>query len=231
MNKWTWLAAAALAALVAGCVSLQQQTTLNADGSGRMVVDMWVDNMADLAGTAEGTPGTAATAETAGTAAAAPAPKELAVSEEMGPAFANVEGVKIEENWIKTETEGEGEAAKKRDHTRLVLSFDNIERLKGHGVFEKADLAAKVKGGKFSFSQVIHNEPKDKESESSAESEALAKQMFEGYTFTYSVTMPGEVKETNGTVAEDKRTVTWSWPLYDFSQMKTVEMTATSALK
>ena len=40
--------------------------------------------------------------------------------------------------------------------------------------------------------------------------------------------MPGRVVDTNGTLGEDGRTVTWEWPLYDFSNQEKIVMTAAS---
>jgi hypothetical protein len=34
--------------------------------------------------------------------------------------------------------------------------------------------------------------------------------------------------ETNGTLGEDGRTVTWEWPLYEFTQQEEIVMTAIS---
>jgi hypothetical protein len=72
--------------MAAGCISYQQNTTFAEDGSGRIVVDTWVDYY----GTGEDD--TEAGGETP------PAPE---ISEELGPAFAGLKGVKVEENWTK----------------------------------------------------------------------------------------------------------------------------------
>jgi len=229
MRKVMWtIGAAALA--MAACVSYQQKLALHADGSGRLEADMWVDDMSGL--TAALTAATAAPATATAETAVAAATAERPVSEEMGSAFANVAGLKIVENWALLETTGEGASASKKEHTRLVLDFDNLELLKGHGIFAKQDLAFKTKGGKCTFTQLIRNDrKKEKAEEPSPETEALTRQMFDGYTFSYEVVMPGEVTDTNGTVAADKRTVTWSWPLYDFTEMEEIKMTATSKVK
>jgi hypothetical protein len=194
---------------VAGCISYEQHTTFEENGSGRVVVDTWVDHFAD-----EGEEGEeAATAE-----------PELEISEEMGPAFASLDGVKVEENWIKLEGEGEDAV----EHTRLVLAFDDVKKLKGHGIFEDQGMSFEKKGKKYIFTQTITHESEEAEEETSAESEELARALFEGYTFTYTVVMPGKILETNGTPAEDGRTASWEWPLYDFTQQEEIVMTATS---
>jgi hypothetical protein len=199
-----------LALLAAGCISYQQNTTFAEDGSGRIVVDTWLDYY----GTEEDG------AEESNATSAAPD-----ISEELGPAFADLEGVKIEENWTKVEGEGD----EKREHTHLVLAFDKVETLNGFGVFKNQQLSFENAGPKFVFTQVIRNERADDEEEASPESEELARTLFEGYTFTYTLTMPGNVSETNGTLSDDGRTVTWEWPLYDFSNQEEITMTATSS--
>jgi len=224
MHRVLWTIGA-VALTMAACVSYHQKLALNADGSGRLETDMWMDDMSGLTAAM-----TAATAGPATAETAAPAP--LAIPEEMGPAFTNVAGLRIEENWARRETVSEGGATSKKEHTRLVLSFDDLALLQGRGMFGKQELSLKTKSGKCTFTQLIRNDKKKEETgETSPETEALTRQMFEGYTFSYEVVMPGEVTDTNGTVAADKRTVTWSWPLYDFTEMEEIKMTATSKVK
>ncbi len=196
--------------VVAGCISYKQHIAFESDGSGRIVVDVWVDHF-NIAEEED----QAASAETA--------PE---INEELGPAFADLDGVTVEENWVKIEEEGE----ERREHSRLALAFDKVERLAGRGVFEKQELSFQKEGNEFAFAQNIRNEPEEEPEEYSEESEELARSLFEGYTFTYSVVMPGRVVDTNGTVAEDGRTVTWEWPLYDFSNQETIIMTAVSTM-
>ncbi len=206
MRKLLWLGGFSVA-MVAGCISYEQKITFQPDGSGTVVADMWVDRLSP-------------TADDEGPAVEAPTPE---VSEEMGPAFADLEGVAVAENWVKVEGEGDD----RREHTRLALNFGDVGKLVGHGIFDKQELSFRKEGDNFVFAETIHNNPQ--ESESSAESEELARAMFEGYTFTYTVVMPAAVVETNGTLAENQRTVTWSWPLYDFATLDEIVMTATAA--
>ncbi|NIT35279.1 MAG: hypothetical protein GTN49_02080 [candidate division Zixibacteria bacterium] len=196
------------AAIVAGCVSYKQQVTFESDGSGRVVVDAWVDHF-DVA------------EEESQTASAQNAPE---INQGLGPAFAGLDGVTVEENWVKVE----GEEDERREHTRLVLAFDKVENLAGHGVFEKQELSFQKNDGEFAFTQTIRTGRKKERQEYTKESEELARSLFEGYTFTYAVVMPGRVVDTNGTLGEDGRTVTWEWPLYDFSNQDVIVMTAAS---
>jgi hypothetical protein len=197
-------------AVVAGCISYKQHITFESDGSGRVVVDVWVDRFE--------------IAEEEDQAASAQNAPEI--NEELGPAFAGLDGVTVKENWVKIEGEGD----ERREHSRLALAFDKVERLAGRGVFEKQELSFQKEGDEFAFEQNIRNEPKEEPEEYSEESEELARSLFEGYTFTYTVVMPGRVVDTNGTPGEDGRTVTWEWPLYDFSNQEKIVMTAASRL-
>jgi len=225
---------AVVAALgMAGCVSMTQNIVFNADGTSKVTLDMWVDDLSRWGADAAATTGTPGTASTAATAAQPPAAETPAVTEqppaveaEMGSAFAAISGVTIEENWAKYE--GEGDARK--THTHLVMSVDKIEKLSKVGVFKDTDLSLGKKSGKLTFAQKMVNNQQKKE-ETTPETDQMMRELFKGYTMTYVVTMPGEVKETNGTLSEDKRTVTWQWSLYDFSKMETVELTATAKTK
>jgi len=204
------LTCAALVA-VAGCISYEQHTTFEEDGSGRVVVDTWVDYFGE---DEEG--------EEAGTAATQEPMLEL--GEEMGSAFASLDGVNIEENWIKLEGEGEDRV----EHSKLALAFDKVENLTGRGIFEDQAMTFDKKGKKYIYTQTITHERDEPEEETTPESEELVRSLFEGYTFTYTVVMPGKIVESNGTVGEDGRTVTWEWPLYEFTQQDEIVMTATA---
>jgi hypothetical protein len=194
--------------MVAGCISYEQHITFESDGSGRVVLDTWVDYFDNDEG------GDQAVGEKT-------APE---IGEELAPAFAGLKGVTIEENWTKVE----GEEDNRREHTRLVLTFDKVERLNGRGVFENQKLSFKKKGKEFAFTQVIRNEQKEETEDYAEESEELARTLFEDYTLTYTVVMPGRVTDADGAVGDDGRTVTWQWPLYDFSNEEEITMKATS---
>jgi len=193
--------------LVAGCISYNQHTTFESDGSGRIVLDTWVRYFGDEEG--DQTAGENVTPE---------------ASDELGPAFAGLKGVTVEENWANVEGEGDD----RREHTHIVLGFDKVERFSGHGVFKNQELTFQKDGNEFLFKQVILNEREEEPEESTKESEELARTLFEGYTFTYTVVMPGRVVDTTGTVGDGGRTVTWEWPLYDFANLEEVIMTAAS---
>jgi hypothetical protein len=150
--------------------------------------------------------------------------RKLEVNDELGPAFAGLKGVTVEENWAKVEGEGD----ERREHTHFVLGFDNVERLSGHGVFKNQDLTFQKDGNEFLFKQVILNEREEEREEPTEESEYFERTFFEECTFTYTVVMPGRVVDTTGTVGDDGRTVTWEWPLYDFANLEEIKMTAKS---
>lgn len=217
------LTSLAAAVVLQGCLSYQQHIKLNADGSGSVTVDAWVDDFSEVKKNLEET--LESEGGSAETAAPEPeTPQELTIPDEFGNAFKNLEGITIVENWIKYEPPTEPDK-NGRNHTRLVLTFDNLSRLNGHGVFRDQELSVKTKKNKTTFTHIIHNDI-DKEAKKAQSDEEWARALFADYKFTYSVEMPGKVTETNGTVGPDGRTVTWSWPLIDFSRTEKITMKA-----
>jgi hypothetical protein len=208
------IAVCAATAVVAGCITYEQHTTFEADGSGTLAIDTWMFYFGE-----EGEDGQAVDPEAE--AAAEPTAAD-SLTGDLGAPFEGVEGVSVEEQWEKVEGEGD----ERQTHSHLVLSFDNIGVLNGLGAFENQEIAFEEKDGNYVYSQIIVNEHEDDPEEATPESEELARSLFEGYTFTYTVEMPGEIIETNGTVGEDGRTVTWEWPLYDFASAEKTVMTA-----
>ena len=216
------------AGLLCGCISLKQYVKLNADGSAIVTVETWVDDLSELGEPEAGTAETAAAATAEPTPAVKPTPPaEPTVEDEMGPAFGGREGIEVVENWARREEKEDGT---KVIHTKLIMNVDRLDRLSGIGCFENTTFTEGKKGKDLTFGEVVLNTQEKKEA-ASAESEELVRKMFEGYTFTYVLEMPGEVKAADGAIGEDKRTVTWSWPLYDFTRMDKVEMTATGKAK
>ncbi|UCE26756.1 MAG: hypothetical protein JSW52_10485 [Candidatus Coatesbacteria bacterium] len=83
----------------------------------------------------------------------------------------------------------------------------------------------KSDGDELVFEQKLINEPaKDMEPEEAE----FTRAMYEGYDYTYAFTvvMPGPVTETNGSLGDDGRTVTWSWPFSDLTVEYELTMTA-----
>jgi hypothetical protein len=189
--------------MVAGCVSYEQHITFKSDGSGRMTLDLWLDH-----------------------SLYALARERV---ESLGPEFAKLEGVKVKKNWTKVE----GEPGNRREHTRLAVTFDKVERLNGNPFsLGNEEFSFKKKGKEFAFTHSLGlgNEQKEKTEDLSEESVELLRGLFGDCTVTYTVVMPGRVADTNGTVSKDGRTVTWEWLGYDLSTEKDMpsRMTATS---
>lgn len=100
------------------------------------------------------------------------------------------------------------------------LDFKNVADLNGFGIFAIKDkmtqtFALAEADGTATYTQTA-NLNMDVEDTSGLES----------YKFTYSLTCPGAVTETDGTLGSDGKTVTWEYPLPDLIN-KTVEMQAT----
>jgi hypothetical protein len=208
MRRTIYAAALCGCVVVAGgWVSYEQHVTFENDGSGRMVLDWWVDDWV---------------------LSAMPPLREL--GKEAVSAFTGLEGVTVEESW----TEVEGEGPDEREHIRVVVAFDKVETLTGNHVFENGEFSFKKKGKEFAFTQVLKphygEEPEDFPGEGNEELVRDLLERFEDHTITFTVVMPGRVADTNGTVSEDGRTVTWAWSLYEVGlrEEKKIMMTATS---
>ena len=203
------LALCGAVALVAGCVSYKQQMTFESDGSGRMVLDVWVPYYG---------------VEKTGPAADEKLTAEL--DEEMVVSFADREGVRIDEKWAKLEAEED----ERLEHIHVVVAFDDIEKLNVSDILENQKITFRSTGDGFIYEQAIIRERGEAAEEAlEPEYEELTRTLFEGFTFTYTVVMPGRVVESNGSIGEDGRTVTWEWPLYDFVKKEEVIMTAKAA--
>lgn len=89
----------------------------------------------------------------------------------------------------------------------LLIAFDNVLDLNGHGVWDKNQvIGTRIEDGKLVFIQDISNP--DARTLSSEE-----KQLYDSYFFSYSLHLPSEVIETNGLPSKDKRIVYWEYPL------------------
>lgn len=100
------------------------------------------------------------------------------------------------------------------------LTFGDVADLNGYGVFAVEDKMTQVfaladAGDTAVFTQTC-----------TLTMEVEDPSQLSDYKFTYSLTCPGAVTETNGTLAADGNTVTWEYPLPDLIN-NTVEMSAT----
>lgn len=193
------LAVGAAVLLAAGCMDYSQKIVVAEDGSATVTIDGWLDEA--LAGVSEDL--SAETGES----------ENIFLSE-----FEGEPGVEILGSSVETD---EATGVEHHHITFNVESPDALEDLPSFG--ESGSVKWETNGGEVTFEQKIRNETEEYEA---AEDEELMRSLFEGYTWTYEVVMPGPITQTNGTVGADGRTVTWTWPLFDFTRVEEVVMTA-----
>jgi hypothetical protein len=193
------LAVGAAVLLTAGCMDYSQKIVVAEDGSATVTLDGWLDEA--LAGLSEDV-----SAEMGGS-------ENIFLSE-----FEGEPDVEIFDSSVETD---EATGVEHHHVTFNVVSPDALEDLPSFG--EPGSVTWETKGGETTFEQKIRNDTEEYEV---AEDEELMRSLFEGYTWTYEVVMPGPITQTNGTVGADGRTVTWTWPLFDFTRVEEIVMTA-----
>jgi hypothetical protein len=186
--------------LTAGCMDYSQKIVIAEDGSAMVVLDSWLDE--SLAGLSEDV-----SAETG-------AARNIFLSEFEGEPGTEIIGSSVE---MDEET--------KVEHHHITVNVESSDALDGLPSFggESGILQWKTGGGEATFEHKLYNET---EAYADAEEEALMRSLFEGYTWTYEVVMPGPITQTNGTVGADGRTVTWAWTLFEFAMTEEIVMTA-----
>jgi hypothetical protein len=185
--------------LVAGCMDYSQNIAIHEDGSATVTIDGWLDKA--LAGLSEEVKDEG---ESSG---------NVFLDE-----FTNEPGIDI----LGSSVETDEETGVEHHHVEFnVESSRVLEDLPSFG--ETGSAEWRVKDDEASFEQVIRNDVEEYEN---AEDEEFMRSLFESYTWTYEVAMPGPITETNGTIGPDGRTVTWSWSLFDITRLEEIVMTA-----
>ncbi len=132
--------------------------------------------------------------------------------------LAGYEGAGVEVYDIEI-VSGEGDDAPTPEATYFI-DFKNVEDLNGYGIFAiGSDIVQTItvadEGDTRTFTQTCTLQMTVEEDTD-----------LSAYSFNYTLTLPGSVIETNGTVAADGQTVTWTFPLSDLIN-KTTTMTVT----
>lgn len=202
--------------LIAGCINYDQQLELNANGSGKLVMHysmaQQLVSMMQMGGQAGG------------------GDKEqqmpFKVKEDEVKADLQSPGVKVEK--FETKTEGD------QQHFYVHISFDKVTSLNATKTFKEMPITWKEENGTVTFSQVLKSKKKDKPAAAGGD-DAMQKQMaaamFGNAAFKYSVKLPSKAlpsPATNGTIGEDGRTVSWSFPLVE---MDSGDKTMTASFK
>ncbi len=198
------LALAAALILLAGCINYDQELTLNPDGSGFIMVHY---NSA-----AQSPPGTGEKKGGEAELNLGQAPKlsftEAEILKEYEGAPFKVRDIKIE-------------AKDNVPNATYFIDFQKVADLNGKGVFAlegdklKQTFALDDVGGNKVFKQLV-----------ALKMEVEDPSTLSSYKFTYKLTVPGDIIETNGTKGEDGKTVKWEYTL-DKLINKDTEMTVT----
>ena len=189
--------------LAAGCINYDQKMELNSNGSGKMVMHysmaQQLVSMMQMGGAAGGESG-------------GDQEMPFKLKEEEVKADLAAPGVKVEK--FETKTEGD------QQHFYVHLTFDNVTSLNKTKTFKEMQVTWKEDGGVTTFSQVL--KAKKKDAGAAQGDDAMGKQMasamFGNAAFKYNVKFPSKVlpaPDTNGTIAEDGQTVSWSFPLVE----------------
>jgi hypothetical protein len=197
-SKLVGLAALAIGLIiVAGCINYDQDLTLNPDGSGTIMVRY--DSAAQSGEkTEEGSISMGGAPELSFT-------ENEIVAEYEGAPFA-VRDIVI------------GKTDSDAPEATYYIDFDNVADLNGRGIFAlegdklKQTFSLDTSGDLTVFKQLVQLKMEVEDPSSLSE-----------YKFTYKLTAPGEVKETNGTA--EGNVVTWEYSL-DKLINEDVEMTA-----
>jgi hypothetical protein len=189
--------------LTAGCINYDQQMELNSNGSGKMVMHYsMAQQLVSMMQMGEGASGGAEKENE----------MPFKLKEDEVKKDLTAPGVKVEK--FETKTEGD------QQHFYVHLSFDNVTNLNQTKTFKEMQVSWKEEGGVTTFSQTL--KAKKKEGGATQGDDAMGKQMaqamFGNAAFKYSVKFPTKVlpaPDTNGTISEDGKSVSWSFPLVE----------------
>ena len=195
---------------ITGCINYEQTTTVNKGGSGTMIMHYSLSQQLVAMMSMGGNQGGGGDEQT----------KDMPfkLKEEEVRADLKADGVKVEK--FETKTEGENQ------HFYVHLSFDKITNLNQTKTFKKMPFTWTEKDGVIRFKQTLEGKNEGKAGENKPEDEMaknMAKAMFGNAAFTFKVTLPAKAlvaPDTNGTIADDGRTVSWTYPLVDLDNTK-----------
>ncbi len=190
-----------LAVLVAGCINYEEEITLNADGSGTMLMHYSIPQqlhaMMEMGG------------QDTGQDKSEEMPfkfKEAEIRADM-----NAPGVTVE----KVESKAEGD----QQHFFVNVSFKKLTDLNKTKPFQKMPFQWKEEDKNVTFQQTLEGEKK--KPEDNPMGDQMASAMLGNAKFTFKVKLPGKAlpaPDTNGTIQEDGNTVVWSYPLLEASK-------------
>ncbi|HEQ71233.1 MAG TPA: hypothetical protein ENN69_01990 [Spirochaetia bacterium] len=176
------------------CLGMENQYTINSDGSGRLVFQYRISQMFNNMG-GEGEE-----------ESAQEAPLPLA-KEELESSLKKVKGIKVisVDRW-----EDESDIYLKGE-----IEFDSVATLNKSDLFDDMPVSLERGNGVTTFVQLLaeEKEPVD------PEAMELYQGFFEGYELAFSVTAPKKIISTSlGQISADGRTVTYRIPMFEYMQ-------------
>jgi hypothetical protein len=189
----------------AGCINYEKEVDLNANGSGKMLIHyslaQQLVGMMAMGGQQEGQK----------------QEMPFKVNEADIRKDLTVKGVKVEK--FEQKTEGD------QTHFYITVSFDNIQDLNKSEMFKNMQFSWNKKGNVTTFTQTLKgNTEKKEEAADDQMGKQMAQAMFGNAAFKFKVKLPDKAMpspDTNGTIGEDGKTVSWSVPLVDAMDKKT----------
>lgn len=192
---------------VAGCINYDQEVQLNANGSGKMLIHyslaQQLVGMMAMGGQEQGEK---------------KPDMPFKVTEADIRKDLTVKGVRID----KFEQKTEGDQA----NFYITVSFDNIKDLNQSEMFKKMQFDWIKNGNVTTFTQTLkgNTEKKEEAGGNDQMGKQMAQAMFGNAAFKFKVVLPAKAMpspDTNGTIAEDGKTVSWTIPLVDAMDKKT----------
>ena len=122
------------------------------------------------------------------------------------------EGVRVE----KFETKAEGD----KQHFYVQVSFDHVTDLNQTKTFKEMPFEWKKEGKTVTFQQTLKGKG-EQASGTDQTGDQMAAAMLGNASFKFKVNLPSKAlpsPETNGTIVEDGRTVTWEYPLTELGK-------------
>jgi LppM domain len=186
--------------LLSGCINYEEQIELNADGSGKMIMHYSIPQQLNaMMQLGQG--------------------QQQDKKDEMPFKFKeseirsdlNAPGVTVD----KFETKAEGD----QQHYYVYLSFKKITDLNETKSFKQMRFAWNESDKQVTFQQVLEGE-KNKQ-DSNPMGDQMASAVLGNAKFKFKVKLPGKAlpaPDTNGTIQEDGKTVSWEFPLLEASK-------------
>ncbi len=191
---------------VAGCINYDQEVQLNANGSGKIMIHYSL---------AQQLVGMMAMGDQSGGEQNQDMPFKVTEAEIRKDL--TVKGVRID----KFEQKTEGDQA----NFYITVSFDNIKDLNQSEMFKKMPFDWSKNGAVTTFTQTLKgNTEKKEESADDQTGKQMAQAMFGNAAFKFKVVLPAKAMpspDTNGTIGEDGKTVSWTVPLVEAMDNKT----------